>query len=319
MLWGRSANRCAIPECRKELVADDTETDDLSIVGDEAHIVAREKKGPRGTSALLPEERDLFNNLILLCKNHHKQVDDQEKTYTVKKLHEIKEAHLRWISTNLSNDIEKQRDDEIYASYIDNWIKLSGINNWKAWTSWMLSGGQPTISRKQYDNLRELNLFLLSRVWPKRYPAIENAFRNFRAILGDLLNVFDKYKEAREENSDHYNTEKFYKRLQNWDPPAYKRLGDKYDFHIDLVQDLVCELTRSGNYTCDTIRSYVSHSFRISEGILLIETGPDHSLSYNTIRLEYSTGEESYQGLKNFMDIRSQRAYYFGQGISDDY
>jgi hypothetical protein len=46
MLWGRAANRCAFPECRRELVMDASETDDESLVGEECHIIAREQNGP---------------------------------------------------------------------------------------------------------------------------------------------------------------------------------------------------------------------------------------------------------------------------------
>ena len=34
MLWGRAANRCAFPECRRELVMDASETDDKSLIGE---------------------------------------------------------------------------------------------------------------------------------------------------------------------------------------------------------------------------------------------------------------------------------------------
>lgn len=84
MLWGRSGNRCAI--CQKELVIDATETDDDSIIGDECHIVARSTDGPRGASPL--KERNKYNNLILLCKIHHKQIDDQENEFPVERLHQ---------------------------------------------------------------------------------------------------------------------------------------------------------------------------------------------------------------------------------------
>lgn len=93
MLWGRSASRCSLPDCRRPLVEDETETDDPSIVGDEAHSVAREPDGPRGESDLTPEERDYFSNLILLCKVHHRLVDDQPGTYTANVLHRMKEEH----------------------------------------------------------------------------------------------------------------------------------------------------------------------------------------------------------------------------------
>lgn len=71
MLWGRSGNICAFPDCKKELVMDISETDDISVVGEEAHIVAREAEGPRGNSPLTPEQRDKYDNLILMCSIHH--------------------------------------------------------------------------------------------------------------------------------------------------------------------------------------------------------------------------------------------------------
>lgn len=47
MLWGRSGNICAFPDCKKELVMDESETDDPSLIGEEAHIVAQKENGPQ--------------------------------------------------------------------------------------------------------------------------------------------------------------------------------------------------------------------------------------------------------------------------------
>ncbi len=125
MLWGRSGNKCAI--CKIDLAEDITDTDDYSILGEEAHIVAREKTGPRGKSDLSAEERDKYSNLILLCQKDHKIIDDHEKVYPVEKLLEIKQQHLDWVKTNLNLDTTKQKDDETYATYIEDFIKLAGI------------------------------------------------------------------------------------------------------------------------------------------------------------------------------------------------
>lgn len=105
MLWARSANRCALPSCRRVLVENETETDDASIVGDEAHIVARENDGPRGISDLTLEQRDKYDNLILMCKIHHKQIDDQEMKYTVEVLHRMKLEHIDWVNKNLNQTL----------------------------------------------------------------------------------------------------------------------------------------------------------------------------------------------------------------------
>lgn len=323
MLWGRSGNRCALPTCRRLLVEDETETDDASIVGDEAHIVAREDDGPRGVSTLTLNERDKFDNLLLMCKVHHKLIDDQPLTYTVDALHQMKAEHLEWVTKNLNPDIDKQKDDEIYATYIDKWIELAEINNWQNWTSFVYGSGQPQMSVEQYNKLKELNEYILSRVWPKRYDKIEFAFNNFRIVLNDFINVFSVYKEKMGDDEDPwYNTEKFYKRLREWDEKRYVELSNEFDFHVDLVQDLACELTRAANYLCDQIRKNISSSFRIKEGVLLIVTGPDMNFSFQTVRLEFKTSDLDiikYPGLKKFMETRQERGYCFGEGLSSKY
>lgn len=323
MLWGRSGNRCALPTCRRLLVEDETQTDDASIVGDEAHIIAKEEDGPRGVSLLSTEDRDKFDNLLLMCKIHHKQIDDQPLTYTVDLLHQMKQDHLDWVSKNLSPDFDKQKDDEIYATYIDKWQELADISEWQNWTSFIFGSGQPRISIERFIRLEELNEYVLSRVWPKRYVTIEFAFTNFRIILNDFLNVFRKYREEIGTKDDlWYNTSKIYQKLQEWDEKQYEKLYKQFDFHVNLVEDLACELTRAANYLCDQIRKYLSSSFRINEGVLLIMTGPDRSFSYTTVRLEFKTADPDiirYPGLKKYMEIRQERGYYFGQGISDDY
>lgn len=323
MLWGRSGNRCAFPDCRRILVEDETQTDDESIIGDEAHIVAIEPDGPRGESNLTLKQRDKYDNLILLCKNHHKLIDDQPNTYTVEVLRRMKQEHIDWVNQNLNPDVDKQKDEEIYATYIDKLIELADINNWNLWTSFILGAGQPRITVEQYEKLENLNEYILSRVWPKRYPKVKFSFNNFRVILNDFLIIFSKYKEKiANKQEPWYNTEKFYNRLDRWDPKAHRRLSEKFDYHVDLVQDLMFELTRAGNYLCDQIRKYISSSFRISEGILLVTSGPYMDLSFKTYRLEYKSKDENdckYPGLKKFMKIREERGFYVGKGISEDY
>lgn len=323
MLWGNSGNRCALQSCRRPLVEAETETDDASIIGDEAHIVAREEYGPRGASTLTQNERDKFDNLLLMCKGHHKLIDDQPLKYTVNALHQMKEEHLEWVSKNLNPDIDRQKDDEIYATYIDKWIELADINNWQNWTSDVFGSGQPKMSVGHLNKIKELNEYILSRVWPKRYDKIEFAFNNFRIVLTEFINVFSIHKEKMEDDDDSWcNTEKFYRRLIEYDEKRYNELLDEFDFHVDLVQDLACELTRTANYLCDQIRKYLSSSFRIKEGILLIVTGPDMSFSYKTIRLEFKTTDQDfvkYPGLKKFMEKRQERGYCFGEGVSEKY
>jgi hypothetical protein len=99
-LWGRSGNRCAI--CRHTLVVDATLRDDDSVVGEECHIVSPKERGPRFDPTFPQSQVDDAGNLILLCRVHHKQVDDQTQTYSVDTLRAKKAEHEAWVSSALS-------------------------------------------------------------------------------------------------------------------------------------------------------------------------------------------------------------------------
>jgi hypothetical protein len=101
ILWVEAGGRCAI--CRRQPLAPGTETDDPSVIGEEAHIVARSPGGPRAGD-IHPDRVDHHDNLILLCREHHKQIDDQPNHYTVDRLRQIKQAHKEWIFT-LGSDV----------------------------------------------------------------------------------------------------------------------------------------------------------------------------------------------------------------------
>jgi len=106
LLWVRSAGRCAI--CNKYLLDLDYDV----TIGEMAHVVGWKKteKSPRGMNDLAVEERNLADNLILLCADHHKIVDTKEllEEFTVGRLirhkrdHEARIFHL----TSLQADAE---------------------------------------------------------------------------------------------------------------------------------------------------------------------------------------------------------------------
>ena len=67
----------------------------------EAHIAAKKPGGKRFDSEMSSKVRDGYDNLILLCANHHLGVVDRdEATYTVEALHEMKRRHEESITTN---------------------------------------------------------------------------------------------------------------------------------------------------------------------------------------------------------------------------
>lgn len=102
ILWGRSGNRCAI--CRQRLVVDETSVDAESVVGDECHINSGALNGPRYDAAIEQQSIDDLDNLLLLCRVHHKMVDDQFETYTAVLLRSIKDNHERWVDSKFKEE-----------------------------------------------------------------------------------------------------------------------------------------------------------------------------------------------------------------------
>ncbi len=256
-------------------------------------------------------------------------IDDQVNTYSVEKLHEFKKQHEEWVKNNLSQDAIRQREDEVYSSYVDKFMELAEIENWKGWTSFIFGGGQPHIYEGNLRKIRELIEFIISRVWFGRYPELEKAFYNFKNISNDFLSVFEKYsarpvidRELSQEEKDEQMiwTRKFYK-IDEWNPELYQKLYDKYEYHCLLVEDLALEMRRAANHLFDMVRKYLFSGFRIKEGVLLIEIGPFMDLSWKTVRVEYKKEALTnlYQGLKHFMEDRVNRNYYRGDGGSEDY
>jgi hypothetical protein len=86
--------------CKKDLLF---ETNGVvsSLIGEVAHIVGETIAAARGVSPLSLVDRNEAENLILLCRDHHKIVDDDPATYPVDRLHRVKTDHLSWIATSL--------------------------------------------------------------------------------------------------------------------------------------------------------------------------------------------------------------------------
>ncbi len=87
-------------------------------IGDDAHIVAASEGGPRGESDLDAQNRASLQNVILLCKNCHAEVDQQPKQFPVARLLQIREEHYDWVESCLGG-VVKNRPPFHYLSYIN--------------------------------------------------------------------------------------------------------------------------------------------------------------------------------------------------------
>lgn len=94
-LYMRSRGACAV--CKKELVTPalttDTEPSNTAVI---AHIVAHSAGGPRGSGSLPEGQRRRYANLLVVCADCSRKIDDQPSYYTVERLLAIKAEHEVW-------------------------------------------------------------------------------------------------------------------------------------------------------------------------------------------------------------------------------
>lgn len=93
-VWVRSGGRCVI--CNRSLLDNGMTYREISL-GELAHIVGQQQTegSPRGLADLAPEERDHADNLMLVCGEEHREIDDPATLdiFTVDLLRTLKRAH----------------------------------------------------------------------------------------------------------------------------------------------------------------------------------------------------------------------------------
>jgi hypothetical protein len=105
LLWGLSAGYCAFPGCQQRCIEPQTDFDDAAIIGQIAHIDAHSNDGPRPNLNLPQNDRDKYENWILLCNTHHALIDNQPNTYTSDDLRSWKTEKEAWVKKRLTDSM----------------------------------------------------------------------------------------------------------------------------------------------------------------------------------------------------------------------
>jgi hypothetical protein len=127
ILWVKAGARCSI--CGEQLATDAAGGDGPSVSGEECHIVAR---SPGGARAADIADMDGYDNLILLCRTHHKQVDDQRSHFSVERLKKIKREHEEREASRDANGPVRLIPDPARPAPGDFTLCLTGEHLWQA-------------------------------------------------------------------------------------------------------------------------------------------------------------------------------------------
>jgi len=106
-LWAKSGNRCAI--CKTELITGKYDSEEFNV-GEECHIISSKKNGPRHLPNL--QDYNNYENLLLLCRNHHKEIDELVDTYSEEILRYMKVNHENWVRTAIANAIQDDKAEK---------------------------------------------------------------------------------------------------------------------------------------------------------------------------------------------------------------
>ncbi len=115
-LFAASGNLCAFPRCPHHIAVG------TALIGEICHIRGRRPNSPRYDPTQTDHERHAYENLILLCANHHKVIDDDEISYSVARLEQIKANHEAR-QLNLSPG---DQPDEVVRLLIDQTVSSTG-------------------------------------------------------------------------------------------------------------------------------------------------------------------------------------------------
>ena len=91
-LYALSGNRCAFSGCTAPIIEDGPGMAGINM-GEICHIRASKPGGERYDPAQSGAERQGYENLILLCRRHHKLIDSDTIEFSVAKLLAMKQEH----------------------------------------------------------------------------------------------------------------------------------------------------------------------------------------------------------------------------------
>lgn len=156
LLWAKSAGRCQFDGCNKPLWRDGITQIEMSFA-EVAHIIGDRPKGPRGKASLSEAYCKDVNNLMLMCLDHHKMIDQILNIYSDEVLRQMKKAQEARIELATAISPDKTSQVVIYQGNVgSHFPKIDYRDAWQAmFPSWYPAGSLPAelgLSNSAFDD-----------------------------------------------------------------------------------------------------------------------------------------------------------------------
>ena len=183
LLWSNAAGRCSFRGCNERLTVEHAVGFTPYTLGEMAHIKGNRAGSNRYDILQSEIERDSYNNLILLCPTHHTLIDksENEETYSVEFLHEMKIEHESNISNRLN--VEKYSDIEQLKDQISIYL----AENYQAWEQY----GPTSDNARKYPNNDNIHALWTS----ERLSTIVPNNRELVKLLNENRNLFSRTEQ----------------------------------------------------------------------------------------------------------------------------
>ena len=266
LLWSRSGNRCAFPDCNVLITEDNISATEAFPMGEMAHIVGEKEHSARWNDPLPASQRNRYDNLILLCPTHHARIDKDEG-FSVSVLHAYKAQHEAWVTERLTmQGVHDEAATRLYALVIES-ASTELFDNWTELGSDPLRG-RPRWTQVNIDRVRRFREKVLRAPFAGRHPELEAGLTRLSLVLIAAIEHWDEHAEYRD-NPPHFEGVRFYHKLKTYDPQQYNKLLDMYEKWIAREVWLMREATRVANWVCDAVRRDINPYFYLEQGRFL--------------------------------------------------
>jgi hypothetical protein len=143
-LFGLIANQCSYPGCFEKLLSSEKDINISNI----CHIAGANKNGQRYDSLMDDKERAGYDNLIILCANHHIKTNDETK-YTVDVLKKMKANHEKEVSKKITSGSKMNK----YPTLLGNLIFRFSEIDMEEYTATEVKNPFPPDKKIAYNHL----------------------------------------------------------------------------------------------------------------------------------------------------------------------